>query len=91
MTKYLQGNSYAHDLKAIRDYLHWYNTMIDLIARETAESLQRRQLRRHDRRPCDNTARSSDLCELDEPDSQVPVPGHDRDCSAPYLDLMGRA
>jgi len=32
LTKYLRGNAHAYDLKAIRDYLDWYNAMIDLTA-----------------------------------------------------------
>src|SRR5262249_3382020 len=32
--KYAQGNVYSYDLKAARDYVAWYNQMMDLMGKK---------------------------------------------------------
>lgn len=91
MTKYLHGNPHAYDLKTIRDYLKWYNTMIDL----TVEKLpQIAGVVTYEGMIDDPNAAlrlAGDLCGLTLKEEPVPVLGNDRGCAAPYLEFMAQS
>jgi len=90
LTKYLSGNPYAYDLKAIRDYLDWYNAMIDL----TAEKLPGIAHVVSYEAMADDTAATlrkvAEVCGLGLNDDRVLSLGNDRGCSVPYQGFMGQ-
>ncbi|MBI5909386.1 MAG: tetratricopeptide repeat protein [Betaproteobacteria bacterium] len=88
MTKYLIGNSYAYDLKAIRDYLNWYNTMIDLTVVRLPKIAQVVTYEAMVDDPATVLRQAADLCGLDFKGIPVLAPGNDRGCAAPYRELM---
>ena len=89
MTKYLFWNSYAYDLKAIRDYLNWYNTMIDLTVAKLPKVAQVVTYEAMVDDPATVLRQAADLCGLNFKDNPVPAAGNDRGCAAPYRELMG--
>jgi tetratricopeptide (TPR) repeat protein len=89
LTKYLSGNSYAYDLKAIRDYLSWYNTMIDLAADKFPEIAKVVRYETMVDDPATVLHGVAELCGLGVNGGPVPALGHDRGCAAPYRELMG--
>jgi tetratricopeptide (TPR) repeat protein len=90
MTKYLEANSYAYDLKSIRDYLNWYDTMIDLTAEKMPGIATVVSYESMTTDPAAALRQAADLCGLRVGDGQVPVIGHDRDCADPYLEFMAQ-
>ncbi len=88
-TKYLAGNSYAYDLKAIRDYLNWYNTMIDLTAEKLPDIARVVSYEAMVDDPAAVLREAAELCGLDANEGPVPAPSHDRGCAAPYREFMG--
>jgi Flp pilus assembly protein TadD len=89
MTKYLSGNAYAYDLKTIRDYLKWYDTMIDLTAEKLPDITR---VVSYDSMVDDPAATLHEVaawCGLALDGASAPALGHDRGCSAPYRTLMG--
>jgi tetratricopeptide (TPR) repeat protein len=88
MTKYLYGNSYAYDLKAIRDYLNWYNTMIDLTAEKLPQIVRVVTYEGMIDDPAAALRLAGDLCGLTFKGDLPPVPGNDRGCAIPYLEFM---
>jgi len=89
MTKYLSGNSYAYDLKAIRDYLNWYNTMIDLTAEKLSHIAQVVSYETMVEKPAATLRGVAGFCGLSVNDDRVPVLSHDSGCAAPYREFMG--
>jgi hypothetical protein len=90
LTKFLYGNSYAYDLKAIRDYLDWYNTMIDLTAEKLADIARVVSYEAMADDPAATLRSAAELCGLSVNDSPVPALPNDRGCSAPYRALLGQ-
>lgn len=90
LTKYRYGNPYAYDLKAIREYLAWYNTMIDLTAEKLPEITR---VVSYEATADDRVATLravAEFCGLSLHESAVPSLPNDRGCSVPYLELMGQ-
>ncbi len=90
LTKYLYGNSYAYDLKAIREYLDWYNTMIDLTAEKLPDITQVVSYEAMADDPTTALRNVAKLCDLSINDRPVPSLPNDRGCSAPYHEFMGQ-
>lgn len=88
MTKYLYGNSYAYDLKAIREYLNWYNTMVNLTAEKFPQIARVVTYEGMIDDPAAVLRMAADLCGLTLKADPAPVPGNDRGCAAPYLEFM---
>jgi tetratricopeptide (TPR) repeat protein len=88
MTKYLSGNSYAYDLKSIRDYLNWYDTMIDLTAQKLPDITRVVSDERMVDDPAATLREVARLCGVSAPDVPAPTLGHDRGCAVPYKSLM---
>jgi len=90
LTKYLNGNPYAYDLKAIRDYLDWYNTMIDLTAEKLPDITHVVSYDAMADDPAATLRKVAELCGLSVNDRPVrPLP-NDRGCSAPYRGFLGQ-
>jgi hypothetical protein len=89
LTKYLYGNSYAYDLKAIKDYLDWYDAMIDLTAEKLPDITQVVSYEAM----ADDTAtalrNAAKLCGLSINDRPVPSLPNDLGCSTPYRQFLG--
>ena len=90
MTKYLRGNSYAYDLKSIRDYLNWYDAMIDLTAAKLPGIARIVTYEAMITDPATTLQEAADLCGLSMKHDSLPALGNDRGCSAPYREFMGR-
>jgi Flp pilus assembly protein TadD len=90
MTKYLSGNAHAYDLRAIRAYLNWYNTMIDLIAERLPEIARVVDYESMIDDPAGTLREVRQLCGLGAIEGPVPALGNDRNCAAPYRELMAQ-
>jgi Flp pilus assembly protein TadD len=90
LTKYLHGNSYAYDLKAIRDHLDWYNAMIDLTAEKLPEITAVVSYEAMVDDPATTPRDVARLCGLSVNDQPVPSLPNDRGCSSPYREYLGR-
>ncbi len=89
LTKYLSGNSYAYDLKAIRDYLSWYNAIIDRTAEKLPEIARVVSYETMIDDPAGVLRGVAELCGLAAKEGPVPAVGDDRGCAAPYKEFMG--
>lgn len=88
LTKYLYGNSYAYDLKAIKDYLNWYNTMIDLTAEKLPEMTEVVSYEAMADAPAATLRNVARLCNLSVDNEPAPSLPHDRGCSTPYREFL---
>ena len=89
LTKYLYGNPYAYDLKAIRDYLDWYNAMIDLTAERLPDIARVVSYDAMVDDPAATLRGVAELCGLGLNGGPVPPVPNDRGCSTPYREFMG--
>ena len=88
LTKYLGGNSYAYDLKAIRDYLDWYNEMIDLTAEKLPDITQVVSYEAMVDDPATTLRSAARLCGISIIDRAVPLLPNDRGCATPYREFL---
>lgn len=88
MRRYAVGNSYAYDLKAIREHLVWYQEMIDTLAEKMPAIA--RVIRYEDiiAEPAAAVEMAAELCGLDPKAGLLPELGDDRGCAEPYRELM---
>ena len=89
LTKYLHGNPYAYDIKTIRDYLDWYNTMIDLTAEKLPDVTLVVSYEAMVDHPAATLRSVAELCGLGAEDRVMPRMPNDRGCSAPYRHYLG--
>jgi hypothetical protein len=89
LTKYLYGNSYAYDLQAIRDYLDWYNAMIDMTAEKIPGITDIVSYEAMTDDPAATLRRVAKLCGLSVDDRPLAPLPNDRGCCAPYLKFLG--
>ena len=90
LTKYLNDNPYAYDLKAIKDHLNWYNAMIDLTAEklaDVAEVVSYEDMVDNPAATLRNAAKLCGLSAIGGPASPLP---NDRGCSVPYRAFWGQ-
>lgn len=90
LTKYLFGNSYAYDLATIRDYLSWYNTMMDLTAEKLPDITRIVSYETMVDDPAAVLRAVAGLCGLGVNEGPVPAVAHDRGCAAPYREFIGQ-
>lgn len=90
MTKYLHGNPYSYDLKTIRDYLKWYNIMIDVMAEKFPQIARVVTYENMIDDPNAALRVASDMCGLTLKEEPVPVLGNDRGCAAPYVEFVAQ-
>jgi len=88
LTKYLHGNSYAYDLKAIRDYLDWYNAMIDMTAEKLPGITETVSYEAMADDPAATLRSVAKLCGLSVNDRPMASLPNDRGCSAAYLKFL---
>ena len=91
MKSYKSGNVYAYDLEAARRHIIWYNEMIDVISAAFPHITL--QVRYEDviENPANLLVAAAQLLGLHAPSTQMPALGDDRDCAAPYRDLIASA
>ena len=90
LTKYLYGNAYAYDLKAIKDHLDWYNAMIDLTAEKIPDITEVVRYETMVNDPAATLRSVAKLCDLGMNDRPSPSLPNDRGCSAPYRGFLGQ-
>ena len=88
LTKYLYGNPYAYDLKAIKDYLDWYNAMIDLTAAKLPDITHVVSYESMVEDPAATLRKVAELCGISAHDRPVTPLPNDRGCSAPYQEFL---
>ena len=88
MTKYLAANSYAYDLKAIYQYLRWYDQMIDLTVEKVPEIVRVVRYENMVSGPAAVRDAIAGLCGLSADAPPMPELGDDRECASPYRALM---
>ena len=84
LTKYLSGNPYAYDLKAIGAYLDWYDSMIDLVAEKLPEITRVVSYEVAVKDPGYALAMAAELCGLAPSLDAIPSMPNDCGCSAAY-------
>ncbi len=78
------GNAFAYDLRAIRDYILWYNSCIDIIADAYAGAIK---VVAYDEMASDGHVlyrAAAELLGMRFGDVQAPAVANDRGCSQPY-------
>lgn len=88
MSKYLRGNSYAYQLKSIRDHLIWYHQMIDLMAEKFADIVRVINYEAMVADPAAALREVADLCGLTVRHESPPELGSDCGCAEPYREFM---
>jgi tetratricopeptide (TPR) repeat protein len=91
MKKYLDGHAHAYDLKAIMDYLAWYDEMTDLTA-EKMPGIAR--VLSYERMIADSDAtlrEAADFCGIRVGNVALPSLGDDRGCAGPYREYLGHS
>ena len=88
MKKYKAGNAYAYDIAGIRDHIAWYDRMSDVLAERLAHVSAVLGYEDMIADPQAALRAVADLCGVEAPDAPLPQLHDDRNCSAPYRDLM---
>jgi len=88
LTKYLQGNAHAYDLKAIAEYLDWYDGMIDLTAEKLPGITAVVSYEAMADDPAETLHLMAKLCGIDPNGRPVAALPDDRACSAPYREFL---
>lgn len=91
MKKYQSGNPYAYDLEHIRWQIDWYDQMIDVLAKKAPAVTRVINYEEMIAAPAIVLDAACELCGLAGPSGDLPVPGDDRSCSAPYTEFMRAA
>jgi tetratricopeptide (TPR) repeat protein len=89
--RYREGNSYAYDVKTAREFVAWYHEMIDLMAAKFPARVRIVHYEEMVTNPSDALRVAADLCGLPMPVGPLPAIGDDRNCAAPYRQLMAEA
>jgi len=88
LTKYLSGNAYAYDLRAILDYLEWYNTMIELTAEKLPDVTRIVSYEAITSDPATILHGAAEFCGLEVGERPMsPLPS-DHGCSAHYVQFL---
>jgi tetratricopeptide (TPR) repeat protein len=88
MRKYNRGNGHAYDLKTIREYLTWYDEMMDVLAEKLRDIVRVVQYEDMVADPAAALRTAVELCGLDMPTKPLPEIGDDRGCALPYRPFM---
>lgn len=88
MYRYKAGNSYAYDLKSIREHVLWYYEIMDMIADRYPEIVTIVNYEDLVEDPHKVVRSICNLCKLDASTDLKYLPGDDRDCAVPYSQWM---
>jgi hypothetical protein len=91
MRKYARGNSYAYDLRTIREHLTWCHDMMDVLAEKLPHMVRVIHYEDMVADPAAALRTALELCGLAMPTKPVPEIGDDRGCAEPYRQLMASA
>jgi len=91
MRKYLTGNSYAYDLRSVKDHITWYHRMFDVLAEKLPGRVRIINYEDMVVDPAGALRMAADLCGLPMPEGPLPEVGDDRGCAEPYRELMAAA
>jgi tetratricopeptide (TPR) repeat protein len=86
--RYRTGNAYSYDLKAARDYVVWYQQMIELMATKFSDIVRVIDYEDMIANPAAAVRVAANLCGLSKTDGPLPEVGDDRGCAEPYHDLI---
>jgi tetratricopeptide (TPR) repeat protein len=85
---YKTGNFYAYDLKAARDYVVWYNEVMDLLTENFPKIIRVIHYEDMVDDPAAALRTAAELCSLPMTSARLPPVGDDRGCAAPYLRFL---
>ena len=88
MKSYQQQHPYAYDIATIREYIRWYNKMIDIVMEKFPSISIVIKYEDVIVNPRMALEKISDLIELPVVEGALPVAGDDRNCAAPYSGYM---
>jgi tetratricopeptide (TPR) repeat protein len=88
MRKYARGNSYAYDLKTIREHLTWCHDMMNVLAEKVPNIVRVIHYEDMVANPAAALRTALELCGLAMPTKPVPEIGDDRGCASPYREFM---
>jgi hypothetical protein len=88
MRKYNTGNAYSYDLKATREYVVWYDQMIDALAKKLPNIVRVIHYEEMVADPDTALRAAAELCGLPLNDTLSLQIGDDRECAAPYRELI---
>ena len=88
MKRYQSLNSYAYNIEYIKEYLDWYNEMIDILHELHPQISAVIQYEDMVSEPENTLEIVSDLCGAELSVAELPPLGDDRNCSQPYLEWM---
>ncbi len=88
MRRYRSGNTYAYSLRRIKDYIHWYNELIDIWTRLFPERTKVIQYEDLAKNPDDIWQELINFCGLDKSAPGNLDLGNDTDAAAPYRKFM---
>ena len=91
MRTYKSGNTYAYDIGNIRAHIAWYYQMVDVVAERLPHISTVIQYENMIADPATALESIAELCGLAPPDAPLPRLGDDRECAAPYRELMAAA
>jgi tetratricopeptide (TPR) repeat protein len=91
MRNYARGNSYAYDLKTIREHLTWCHDMMDVLAEKLPHIVRIIHYEDMVADPAAALRTALELCGLAMPTQPVPEIGDDRGCAVPYRQFMASA
>ncbi len=84
MQHYKRGNDYAYEIGSVRDYVRWYNDMIDAIAARFPAISTVIRYEEMVKDPAATLRTVAGSCGLDTTGNVLPPIGDDRECSKPY-------
>ena len=86
--KYDKGNAYAYDLKAAREHIVWYYQMMDVLAEKLPNIVRVIHYEDMVADPATALRAAAELCGLPVNDTISLKIGDDRECAAPYRELI---
>jgi tetratricopeptide (TPR) repeat protein len=91
MTKYLDGHSHAYDIKALFEYLRWYDEMINLTAEKMPGIVKVVSYESMIADPAATLQEAASFCGLRVENVVLPTLGDDRGCAGPYREFLSDA
>ena len=88
MKSYQQQHPYAYDIVSIREYIRWYNKMIDIVKEKFPNISIVIKYEDLIVNPRIALKQIADLVGLHLDEGALPIVGDDRNCAAPYSDFM---
>ena len=84
MKMFAKGHPYAYSLQSIRDYVHWYYTVMDVLKDKLPERTRVVSYEQIVTTPDRVRADLGEFCGLQATENPIPDLGNDCECAEPY-------